>query len=276
MAHFDFSLKDFTSSKNISSAVIGGTKNLTPRGETKPLKTTFSISPLDKDKSLTTANISDILQGQLLYKDEGLIATQFNEVLSSDMAKLLSASVDGKNKYVSPPMAGLIGYDIPTQSDVGSIIVNNLGTASGGTNAPVSPATGAPNVAGQTGTPTVIPESGTVIDYAISRIGCAYQWAAEGPNTFDCSGLIKWAYSKVGVSLPHYSGAQYTNTQRITEQQLQPGDLVFWGSGGSEHVALFIGNNELVHAFNGVQKSLFIYSWGYWWKTPFGYGRIVR
>jgi cell wall-associated NlpC family hydrolase len=276
MAHFNFSLKDFANGKNISDSIIDNQKNYTPTGEAKWLSTTYSKTPVKANTSMTTANISDILQGQLLYKDPGLVATQFNEVLSSDMAKLLSASVDGKNTYITKPMAQLVGYDIPAQSDIGSIIVNNIGTASAGTNASTSPATGAPNTGGgQTGVPTPIPESGTAVEFALSRIGCRYVWAAEGPDTFDCSGLVTWSYRKVGINLPHYSGAQYNITQRITEEQLQSGDLIFWGGNGSEHVSIYIGNNEMVHAFDGVQKTLFIFSYGYWWKKPSGYGRVV-
>jgi cell wall-associated NlpC family hydrolase len=112
------------------------------------------------------------------------------------------------------------------------------------------------------------------ISAALTRIGKgSYVWGAMGPNNFDCSGLVAWAYQQVGVSLPHYSGAQYQATTRISRDQLQPGDLVFWGGGGSEHVALYMGGNQLVHAF-GSGNGVFVTALDGWWKTPSGYGRL--
>jgi cell wall-associated NlpC family hydrolase len=105
-----------------------------------------------------------------------------------------------------------------------------------------------------------------------TKIGSSYLWGASGPNVFDCSGFVLWAYSQVGISLPHYSGAQYQSTVRISASQLQPGDLVFWGSGGSEHVAIYIGGDQILHTANGVS----ITNLNGWWKSPSGYGRISR
>ena len=85
------------------------------------------------------------------------------------------------------------------------------------------------------------------VQAAESRVGDWYQWGATGPNTFDCSGLVMWAYEQVGISLPHYSGAQYDDTTHIPMSDLQPGDLVFFSNPG-EHVAMYIGNGEIVEA----------------------------
>lgn len=88
---------------------------------------------------------------------------------------------------------------------------------------------------------------------AESRVGDWYQWGAAGPNTFDCSGLVMWAYAQVGISLPHYSGAQYSDTTHIPMSALQPGDLVFPSNPG-EHVAMYVGNGEIVEApYTGAQ-----------------------
>ncbi len=109
---------------------------------------------------------------------------------------------------------------------------------------------------------------------ALSRVGVgSYVWGAGGPVDFDCSGLVAWAYAQVGVSLPHYSGAQYAMTTRISRDQLQPGDLVFWGGGGSEHVAIYMGGNSLVHAF-GSGHGVATTALDGWWKPPTGYGRL--
>lgn len=121
--------------------------------------------------------------------------------------------------------------------------------------------------------PPPTPGAGGAIQQAVSQVGAPYVWGAEGPNAYDCSGLVKWAYGRSGVSLPHYSGAMYAMTTRISSSQLQPGDLVFWGSGGSEHVAIYMGGNQLVHAF-GAQRGVAVTNLAGWWKPPSGYGRI--
>jgi cell wall-associated NlpC family hydrolase len=95
-------------------------------------------------------------------------------------------------------------------------------------------------------TPT-IPAHGDVVSYAESRIGCDYVWAAAGPNTFDCSGLVVWCYRKVGISLPHSSRSQISCGQRVSKKDLQPGDLVFFGS-PIHHVGIYVGGGEMIHA----------------------------
>ena len=67
------------------------------------------------------------------------------------------------------------------------------------------------------------------IAFAESQLGKPYQYAATGPNTYDCSGLTMGAWAAAGVSMPHYSGAQYAMFPHVPLDQLQPGDLLFWG-----------------------------------------------
>jgi peptidoglycan DL-endopeptidase CwlO len=92
-----------------------------------------------------------------------------------------------------------------------------------------------------------IPAHGDVVDYAKSRIGCRYQWAADGPNSFDCSGLAMWCYRKVGISLPHSSREQIHSGQRVSKKDLEPGDLVFFGS-PIHHVGIYAGGGEMIEA----------------------------
>jgi cell wall-associated NlpC family hydrolase len=113
----------------------------------------------------------------------------------------------------------------------------------------------------------------TAIAAALTQVGKPYVWGAAGPDAYDCSGIVLWAYAKAGVSLPHYSGAMYNMTTRISASQLQPGDLVFYGPGGSDHVAIYMGGNQLVHAFNE-RSGVAVTALAGWWKPPSGYGRL--
>ena len=85
---------------------------------------------------------------------------------------------------------------------------------------------------------------------AMTQRGKMYEWGAEGPDTFDCSGLTLWAYAQVGISLPHSSRAQYGYGKSVAYGEWQPGDLLFYGSspGSIHHVAMYIGDGMLVHA----------------------------
>ena len=90
------------------------------------------------------------------------------------------------------------------------------------------------------------------ISFARAQIGEPYRWGAAGPDAWDCSGLTMGSWKAGGVSLPHYSVAQYTQSTAISSSDLRPGDLVFWGSSSSAssiyHVALYVGDGMIVHA----------------------------
>lgn len=88
------------------------------------------------------------------------------------------------------------------------------------------------------------------ISAAESQIGIAYVWGGESEGSgFDCSGLTQWALAKAGVSIGRVTTAQESAGSRVSISQLQPGDLVFWGSAGATyHVALYIGNNQYINA----------------------------
>ena len=90
----------------------------------------------------------------------------------------------------------------------------------------------------------------TAVAFAKAQVGKGYRYATSGPDTFDCSGLTAAAWAAAGVGLAHYSGAQYQQTIRIGPGDLQPGDLVFYGPGGSNHVEIYIGGGMVVSASN--------------------------
>ncbi|MBC6445931.1 C40 family peptidase [Actinokineospora sp. HBU206404] len=93
----------------------------------------------------------------------------------------------------------------------------------------------------------------TALQAALGRRGSEYEWAAVGPNEFDCSGLTMWAYAKAGISLPHSSRAQFTLGRPVSRDQLQPGDLVFYDDGTANpsrihHVGMYVGADKMVDA----------------------------
>ncbi|MEV0619680.1 NlpC/P60 family protein [Nonomuraea sp. NPDC050404] len=74
-----------------------------------------------------------------------------------------------------------------------------------------------------------------------------YVWGAEGPSGYDCSGLVMAAYQRVGISLPHYTGSQWTAGRHIDRSEMRPGDLVFFYN-DLHHVGIYLGGGMMVHA----------------------------
>ena len=89
--------------------------------------------------------------------------------------------------------------------------------------------------------------AGIAVQAALSQMGDPYVWGADGPSSYDCSGLMMYAWGKAGVSLSHSSKAQASEGRRVSKSQLMPGDLVFYYSPIS-HVGMYIGNGKIVHA----------------------------
>lgn len=90
----------------------------------------------------------------------------------------------------------------------------------------------------------------TAMAAARSKLGARYVWGAEGPDTFDCSGLMQWAWKQAGVSIPRTSQQQAKYGTAVPLGKIQAGDLVTsdWGAGPSSHVAMYLGGGRLIHA----------------------------
>ncbi len=86
-----------------------------------------------------------------------------------------------------------------------------------------------------------------VVGAALSKIGSPYGWGATGPNTFDCSGLMYWAYQQQGKSIPRTSQAQIAGGTPVPLSELQPGDIIGYFPGVT-HVGMYIGDGQIVHA----------------------------
>lgn len=85
-----------------------------------------------------------------------------------------------------------------------------------------------------------------VVAIAEQYLGAPYVWGAAGPDAFDCSGLVSYVFAQVGIGLPHFAAAQWTYGTYVPEDQLEPGDLVFFENLG--HVGIYIGAGEYIQA----------------------------
>jgi cell wall-associated NlpC family hydrolase len=91
-----------------------------------------------------------------------------------------------------------------------------------------------------------------------------------GPS-YDCSGLTYMAWKSAGVEIPTVSGTQYAGLPHVPLSAVQPGDLIFWGPGGSQHVALYVGGGMIIDASSSrnavVERAI--------WGSPSGAARVT-
>lgn len=86
----------------------------------------------------------------------------------------------------------------------------------------------------------------TVVKFAYAQVGKPYVFGADGPGSYDCSGLTMAAWSQVGVSLPHSAHQQYNQEAHVSKANLQPGDVVFFYE--FSHNGIYVGNGKVIHA----------------------------
>ena len=146
-----------------------------------------------------------------------------------------------KDNYINPEWIitrAMKGFEDPIESNVGNGVVCNSNAVGGGVGEGVGP---------------------DYVETAKNQVGKPYVWGAIGPNSFDCSGLVYWSMAQHGITISRTSREQRRDSERITVDQLQPGDLIFrHGQYGSPkdtnvysnvtHVMIYIGNNQYVHA----------------------------
>jgi cell wall-associated NlpC family hydrolase len=162
-----------------------------------------------------------------------------------------SAFVGGDPIAIINTILGIASSSAQATADMGRSFLQKLGilpTPSGFTNGAI------PRVYGRDASEYVIKRAG-------SQMGVPYSWGggnAAGPSNgidsgsgtvgFDCSGLILYAFAGVGIKLPHYSGSQYDMGRKIPSSQMRRGDVIFYGPGGSQHVALYLGDGQMLEA----------------------------
>lgn len=118
------------------------------------------------------------------------------------------------------------------------------------------------------------PVNGTALDWAFEALGVPYVWGGATLEGFDCSGLIYWAYQQAGVTLPRGTTAQWDATTRISAEELQPGDLIFFGP-DLFHAGIYAGNGYMLHSpREGRTVEIVSLNDSYWSTNLVGYGRV--
>lgn len=114
------------------------------------------------------------------------------------------------------------------------------------------------------------PAAATAVQVAESEVGKPYVWGAAGPDTFDCSGLVLWAWGHAGVGVPRVAADQQAWATPVPISKLAPGDLVFFGT-PAHHVGIYVGGGLMVDApHSGANVSVV----PIWWDDLAGFGRV--
>lgn len=119
-----------------------------------------------------------------------------------------------------------------------------------------------------------VAERKSLVNFALQFEGNPYVYGGTSlTNGADCSGFVMSVFKEFGYDLPRVAAAQYESSQKKDISQLETGDLVFYGAGGINHVALYIGDGKVVHALNS-NKGIVITDYNY--DTPVGVGTYVK
>ncbi len=236
----------------------------------------YAAAAADKDDSLLNQLVQarEILAIQKAQLESQKAAAQAERDAADSAKRQLASATAQKNQLlgqVKGQLASLVAAEATRRANATRAAAtatanryrNGGGGGGGGSRASI-PAN-FPNAPAPNG------RAAAAVAYAKAQVGKGYVYATSGPNTFDCSGLTAAAWGAAGVGLAHYSGAQYQQTIRIGPGDLQPGDLVFYGPGGSNHVEIYIGGGMVVSASNpatGVKLA------GVRYGSASGYGRV--
>lgn len=171
------------------------------------------------------------------------------------LPKLISAGAPGDPLAIANASLAATAQATQVTMDLGRKFLQSIGLA------PADPVGVAPGVV----------RGPAAIEYAIRRggtqMGVPYSWGGgkptgpsrgieSGANTvgFDCSGFTQFSYAGVGVLIPKYSGDQYNTGRKVPLAQAKRGDLLFWGPGGSQHVAMYLGGGRMLEASGSAGK----------------------
>jgi peptidoglycan DL-endopeptidase RipB len=170
------------------------------------------------------------------------------------LPKLISAGAPGDPLAIANASIQATTQAIQTTQELGRRFLSSLGI--GGSPTGVAPG----RVRGPQAIEYVIRRGG-------SQLGVPYSWGGGKPNGptrgigsgadtvgFDCSGFTQFSFAGVGVLIPKYSGDQYNTGRKVPVSQAKRGDLLFWGPGGGQHVALYLGNGQMLEASGSAGK----------------------
>jgi cell wall-associated NlpC family hydrolase len=220
----------------VTSGATEGNNPLFSSNASKLGSTSVYTQLAEGNISSTIANLKNyrikLIQdrGLLRAEDANARAVTVDAASSFHKSKLLQASLN----HTLAQVKGQIATDVNQEEAAAA-------AASAGTLSSAGPVAGFP-------APPPDSRANIAIREALSYLNVPYVWGGASRSGVDCSGLVMLAYDAAGIYLPHYSGAQYDDTERVPLYDIEPGDLLFYGPGGDEHVAMYLGKGMMIEA----------------------------
>jgi len=187
-------------------------------------------------QAAASAEQSNIAQNQQLEQQQSAALAQANGEVATliqqqEAAQAAAAAQETQAKVAAAQQAAASGS--------GSSGGGSSGGSTGGTG---------PSVGSNPAPPTA-PGGEGAVQAAETQLGVPYVYGTEDPGvSFDCSGLVQWAWEQVGVDLPRTSGEQFGASTPVSVADLEPGDLLFYGPAGDDHVAMYVGGGDMIEA----------------------------
>ena len=214
----------------------------------------FSGSSSSDSSASTTSSSSGthtVASGDTL----GRIASQHGTSVSALMSENgLSSHLIYPGDQLTIPGAGSSSSSSSNSSAAAPTTESSSSSSASNSSSPSSTSVDSSNSERVSSTTNTASASSSAASWAVSTAnssGASYRLGANGSgNQWDCSSFSQAALAQDGKSIPRTSGAQYASAQKISQGQLQSGDLVFYGNGGVSHVAVYVGNGQIAHARN--------------------------
>jgi cell wall-associated NlpC family hydrolase len=195
------------------------------------------------------------LQGEqqaALSRDQGQIATiiaQQQAAAAAAAAAAAQAKIQAAQRAQAAQAARAAQAAQLAQAAQVSTASSSSGTSGSGSGTTTTSSGGSSPSGSYSPPPPTAPGGEGAVQAAETQIGVPYVWGGSTPGVgFDCSGLTMWAWAQVGVGLPHFSGAQMADSTPVPIADLEPGDLLFYGPGGSSHVAMYVSPGVMIEA----------------------------
>ncbi|BDH08477.1 MULTISPECIES: C40 family peptidase [Streptomyces] len=222
----------------LSTLAVAGAAGYANAAEAEPVTQTLELPTLTADVATQVAQSADATQQAAanyeLQAERDAAAADAAKQAKADLAE---AKQKAEAKKKAQEEARKEAAARATRNAERTVL-----SASAGTDAGSSTVTGSSSATGS---------AAAIVSFVKSQVGKAYVSGATGPSAYDCSGLVQTAFKQVGISLPRVSQDQSTAGTQVSLSNLQPGDILYWGSAGSAyHVGVYVGDGMFVGAQN--------------------------
>ncbi|WP_399941809.1 C40 family peptidase [Streptomyces sp. BBFR25] len=229
----------------LSTLAVAGASGSANAAE--PVTQTLELPTLTADLAAQVAQSADVTQqaaaSYQLQAERDAAAAKAAKQAKTDLAEAKKKAAEAKKKAEEAERKEAAERASRAAERTTLSVSSDTGSSTGtGTSS---------NTSTSTSTSTATGSAAAVVSFVQAQVGKAYVSGATGPSAYDCSGLVQAAFKQVGISLPRVSQAQSTAGTQVGLDNLQPGDILYWGGAGSAyHVGVYVGGGMFVGAQN--------------------------